>query len=47
MVTDWKQGSKDLLLAVGDEGEQLELGPEWLEVPTEDLEGATSAFTRQ
>jgi hypothetical protein len=47
MVTDWKQGSEDPLLAVGDEGEQLELGPEWSEVPTEDLEGATSAFTRQ
>jgi hypothetical protein len=46
-VTDWKQGGEDPLLAVGNEGEQLELGPEWLEVPIEDLEGATSAFTRQ
>jgi hypothetical protein len=47
MVTDWKQGGKDPLLAVSDEGKQLELGPEWLEVLTEDLEGATSTFTRQ
>ena len=45
MVTDWKQDGEDLLLAVGDEGKQL--GPEWSEVPTEDLEGAASAFIRQ
>jgi hypothetical protein len=46
-VTDWKHPWGDLLLAVNDKSGQPILGPEWSEVPIEDLEGTTSAFTRQ
>ena len=47
VITDWKHFNKDPVLVVNDEGEQPETGPEWSEIPTEGLEEATTAFTRQ
>jgi hypothetical protein len=47
VIMDWKHHHKNLLLAVNNEGKQLELGPEWSEVPIVDLEEATTKFTRQ
>jgi hypothetical protein len=44
---DWKHLYKSPVLAVNNEDEQLEPGPEWAEVPTEGLGEATSTFTRQ
>jgi hypothetical protein len=47
VITDWKHFNKDPVLVVNDEGEQPETGPEWLEIPTEGLEEATTTFMRQ